>query len=78
MLKRSPRKGSHSYQAFVSEFGIISEVVEQCCEWRVEYRSSYWTAHSQQPVEFNPGDVVRVIGRDNITLIIESADQTPK
>ena len=42
--------------------------------WQVEYHASFWYAYASKHYSFNPGDVVRVIGREGIGLLIEKAE----
>lgn len=51
--------------------GVIDEVICQQKEWRVFFSATYWSARSEHPTTLMPGDTVRVVGRDNITLLIE-------
>jgi membrane protein implicated in regulation of membrane protease activity len=52
--------------------GVVDSIVNQGQEWRIRVHGVYWTAMATQPVEFNLGDRVQVIGRQNIKLIISS------
>lgn len=56
----------------MSEEGVVDEVVHQGREWRIQFQASYWTARSHHLITLVPGDLVRIIGRDNITLLVES------
>lgn len=50
---------------------VVDEVLVPGKKWRVRYRASFWQACSPQVhVQFQPQQVVRVIGRQNLTLII--------
>ena len=51
--------------------GKIEPVVEQGKTWRVWYHATTWSARSDRSVEFHPGDWVKVIGRQGLTLFIE-------
>lgn len=51
--------------------GKIETVVEQGKIWRVWYKATTWSARSDSSVEFHPGDWVKVIGRQGLTLFIE-------
>ncbi len=57
--------------------GIVEEVVCQQREWRVYFSATYWSARSIKPTTLMPGDSVHVVGRDNITLLIEPIPETP-
>lgn len=50
---------------------VIDEVIVPGKKWRVRYRGSFWQASSSWiDVQFQPRQIVRVIGRQNLTLII--------
>lgn len=51
--------------------GKIEAVVEQGKIWRVWYDATTWTARSNGSTEFHPGDWVKVVGREDLTLLIE-------
>ena len=51
--------------------GKIEAVMEQGKIWRVWYNATTWSARSDISVEFHPGDWVKVIGRQGLTLFIE-------
>jgi hypothetical protein len=59
--------------------GIVITIVRQGEEWRVQYQSVSWPAKFSysappgHPVTLNPDDAVRIVGLDNITLLIEPA-----
>lgn len=42
--------------------GEVVDVVRPAQEWRIKFRATYWTARSQTPNNFQPGERVRVIG----------------
>ena len=63
-----------SAQAFLSSSqgeGIINTIVQQGRIWRIQFEATEWNARSVYPVSLFPGDSVRVVGRQNITLLIE-------
>jgi membrane protein implicated in regulation of membrane protease activity len=41
--------------------GVVDEVIRQGKEWRIRFEA----------ITLHPGDSVRVVGRENITLLIE-------
>lgn len=51
--------------------GKIETVVEQGKTWRVRHNATTWSARSDSAADFRPGDWVRVIGRQGLTLFIE-------
>jgi membrane protein implicated in regulation of membrane protease activity len=55
------------------EEGVVTKVVYQAKEWRVQFQGSYWPARPYQPCTLFPGDFVRVVRIDNITLLVEPA-----
>lgn len=53
----------------------VEEVVRQGYQWRVRYAGTWWFARCANNVVFNKltlnkGDIVYVVGRDNITLLV--------
>jgi membrane protein implicated in regulation of membrane protease activity len=53
-----------------SEKAIVDEAIRPQESGRVRFQNSWWPAKCEQEMTFQPGDVVRVIGIDNITLIV--------
>lgn len=50
---------------------IVEEEIRPGESGRVRFQSSWWPAMSDQEITFKPGDAVRVIAIDNVTLIVE-------
>jgi hypothetical protein len=50
---------------------IVEEEIRPGESGRVRFQSSWWPATSDQEITFKPGDAVRVIAIDNVTLIVE-------
>lgn len=63
-------QNSVSTDTFEDE-AVVAEIVRQKELWRVEYQGSWWTARSIEPLFLVPGSIVRVVGRQGITLIIK-------
>ncbi|MFM9264579.1 NfeD family protein [Tychonema sp. BBK16] len=53
-----------------SEKAIVDEAIRPQESGRVRFQNIWWPAKCEQEMTFQPGDVVRVIGIDNITLIV--------
>jgi|GEM_PF-1861957 membrane protein implicated in regulation of membrane protease activity len=51
--------------------GRIETVVYQNQKWRVRFAGSSWNGTSEETVTLLPGDAVRVVKMENITLIIK-------
>jgi membrane protein implicated in regulation of membrane protease activity len=58
----------------VTGTGTIDKVVRQGYEWRVRFNGTYWTARSSHPVKLQPGDQVRIMGRQGTMLLIEPVE----
>jgi membrane protein implicated in regulation of membrane protease activity len=50
---------------------IVDEEIQPNKVGRVKFRGSYWSARCSDRVTLVPGEVVRVIGRDSITLLVK-------
>lgn len=51
---------------------IVVDVLALNKEWQVDFQATYWIARSYRPLSLKIGDTVRVIGRQNNTLFIET------
>ncbi|MGC9502944.1 NfeD family protein [Baaleninema sp.] len=56
---------------FIEGFAIVSKPISPSIPGRVHFKGSWWKATCRGAMTLNPGDRVRVIGRDDITLIVE-------
>jgi NfeD-like C-terminal, partner-binding len=53
------------------EKAIVEEEIRPGESGRVKFQSSWWPATSDQEITFKPGEAVRVLVIDNVTLIVE-------
>lgn len=52
---------------------VIEDVIEPGKQWRVRYQASFWKAYAAKAnIQFAPKDIVEVIGRHNLTLVIQA------
>jgi membrane protein implicated in regulation of membrane protease activity len=51
--------------------GVVDDVDNLKRSCRIRFGGSYWSAKAISPFTMNRGDLVRVVGRQNITLLIE-------
>lgn len=56
-----------------SEKAIVDEEIRPNESGRVRFQNSWWPAKCDREITFQPGDVVHVIGIENITLIVEAS-----
>jgi membrane protein implicated in regulation of membrane protease activity len=57
--------------SFDNEKATVVDVLTEGLEWQIAFRGTYWIAHSSDFLSLQPGDFVRVVGREIITLLIE-------
>lgn len=59
-----------SYNYLENE-AIVEQVIEPLRRGRVSFRGSYWFARCKQGITLFPGQMVYVVGIDNLTLVVE-------
>jgi membrane protein implicated in regulation of membrane protease activity len=65
------RPSTRSVMAALESIADVTETISPNQRGRVHYQGSWWFAVCLEPIEILPGKRVRVIERDNITLIVE-------
>ncbi|MEG4503409.1 NfeD family protein [Microcoleus sp. F6_B4] len=55
------------------ETAIVDEQIRPNEPGRVRFENSWWPAKCDLDMTFQPGDVVRVVGIENITLIVAAS-----
>jgi membrane protein implicated in regulation of membrane protease activity len=53
------------------EKAIVEEEIRPNQPGRVRFQSSWWPAKCVREITLQPGEVVRVVSLENITLIVE-------
>lgn len=53
------------------EKAIVEEEIRPGEPGRVRFQSTWWPATSEQDMTFQPGETVRVVAIENVTLIVE-------
>ncbi|MEM9448261.1 MAG: hypothetical protein AAGA75_06980 [Cyanobacteria bacterium P01_E01_bin.6] len=56
----------------VDQEAKICRVLSKGLEWQVQFQGSFWKARAIQPnTDFSPSDRAYVVGRQNLTLLIQ-------
>jgi membrane protein implicated in regulation of membrane protease activity len=72
---RSPAQPSISFSAYsliTDDIATVDTVISPQQNGRIRFQGTWWPARSLQATAFEPNEKVRVIGRDNITILVES------
>jgi membrane protein implicated in regulation of membrane protease activity len=56
--------------SYLESLAVVEQPIIPQSLGRVEYQGSSWPAICLQNITLNPGEIVKVIGRYNITLLV--------
>ncbi|NJO42658.1 MAG: hypothetical protein HC865_19080 [Cyanobacteria bacterium RU_5_0] len=62
-----------NYYVTLANEAIVTQAIEPQKAGRIKFRGSWWPARCSQKITLSPGDIVYVVGRQNITLYVELA-----
>jgi membrane protein implicated in regulation of membrane protease activity len=73
------RQEDVKFQRFFSGANVatVTQPIAPGCPGRVRYQASWWPAQCNEGTTLNVGDEVRVIGVQNITLLVEPVRVEP-
>lgn len=71
------RKGSATQEDGVGEIVDMTESIEPPADGRIRFRGTTWKARSVSGA-ISAGEHVRIVSRENVTYIVEKADQPVK
>ena len=68
-----PNKGKRfDFVKYSENLAVVDRKILPLYRGRVRFQGSFWPAQCERLIQFMPGDRVRVVGRQNITLIVDS------
>ena len=70
--ERLKNKDTSHFLRFSENIATVEERIFPEHKGRVRFQGSFWPAQCERIIQFMPGDKVQVIGRRNITLIVDS------
>lgn len=69
-------KVNNPYLLGISKEAVVEEIIRPHEIGRIRYRGTTWNAKCLEEITINPGEVVYVVGNDNITLIVDTCPQS--
>lgn len=70
-----PRTNGFALPGFSKSEAIVVKAIEPFRVGRIRFQGSWWSARCNQDITLRPGELVRVVGRQNITLLVEPMPQ---
>ncbi|HEY9642305.1 MAG TPA: NfeD family protein [Coleofasciculaceae cyanobacterium] len=59
--------------AFNLQKAVVATTIHPYRTGRIKFQGSWWFARCDHDITLHPGEIVHVIGRQNITLLVEPA-----
>jgi membrane protein implicated in regulation of membrane protease activity len=57
--------------AFSLQRAVVATIIHPHRTGRIKFQGSWWFARCDHNITLHPGETVQVIGRQNITLLVE-------
>ncbi|MGJ3247759.1 MAG: NfeD family protein [Elainellaceae cyanobacterium] len=70
VIPRAQKAATISQYSFIGE-AIVEDTISPGREGRVHYQGSWWPARCFAELTLYPSTLVKVVGRQNITLLVE-------
>ena len=70
LFKKTDRSSSGNFDLWKGN-AIVTEAIRPDRRGRVQFRGSWWFARGVSEIDASPGVWVNVIGRDEMTLLVE-------
>lgn len=63
--------------ALTYQKAVVAKTIQPYKTGRIQFQGSWWFARCDSEITLYPGETVRVIGRQNITLLVEPTHPQP-
>jgi membrane protein implicated in regulation of membrane protease activity len=67
----SSRTSGLALPGFSKSEAIVVKAIEPFRVGRIRFQGSWWSARCNHDITLQPGELVKVVGRQNITLLVE-------
>ncbi|MGJ3250696.1 MAG: NfeD family protein [Elainellaceae cyanobacterium] len=68
---QAAQPGLFSSAYYFGKEAVVDVPIQPDKAGRVKFQASWWPAQCEQGISLKPGDIVRVVGIRNITLLVE-------